>query len=437
MPLEGSLRKVHLSDRHVYEPLSYTWEDYDTVQPSDDKTEDDFHPALFLSGTTHYLDLTSNCAKALYSVRKPTTDRTIWVDSICVNQDDPEERSHQVNLMKEIYARAFTVLVYLGRASTDDDSSSDIAMSLLGQPDRLQVFGQLDAREATSLKRLFERPYFRRMWIVQEVALAKTIEFHCGSATTYVSKFAGKPLEAILGSRVTPPWLRHSKQTVLNISRHHEAAQAKQSFGLIFDTASCDCKDDRDRIFALLSLLNPSDKEQLSVDYSLSTAQVYTGIAAYLAQNGFLWGMLMLAPRLATNSCPSLPSWVPQWNNLHRAGLESSQILESHTLGLDTMIGVTSSGAITIRGMLLGSVTYSGHSSDFRHGPVDMGMEQRLAGVRFSKEDYPEDSVWRLAKRPQAKSLDSWECHFHFLTPCKNPRNVMHRAFMLPVIQQC
>lgn len=37
MPLEGSLRKVHLPGRHVYEPLSYTWEDYDTVQPSDDK----------------------------------------------------------------------------------------------------------------------------------------------------------------------------------------------------------------------------------------------------------------------------------------------------------------------------------------------------------------------------------------------------------------
>lgn len=375
MPLEGSLRKVHLSDQHVYEPLSYTWEDYDTVQPPDDEPEDYFHPALFLSATKHYLDLTSNCAKALYNVRKPTTDRTIWVDAICVNQDDPEERSHQVNLMKEIYARAFTVLVYLGRASMDDDSSSDIAMSLLGQPDRLQVFSQLDVHQATSLKRLFERPYFRRMWIVQEVALAKTIEFHCGSATTYVSKFAGNPLEAILGSRVTPPWLRHSKQTAMDISRYHAAAQAKQILGLMFDTALCDCKDDRDRIFALLSLLNPSDREQLSVDYSLSTAQVYTGIALYLAKNGFLWGILMLAPRLAPSSCPGLPSWVPQWSSLHRAGFESSDILESHTLGLDTMFGVASSGAMTIRGMLLGSVTYSGHSSGFRHGPLDIDME--------------------------------------------------------------
>lgn len=442
MPLEGSLRKVRLSDHPVFEPLSYTWGDYDTVQPSDAKAEYEVHAALFLWGTKNYLDLTSNCAKALYRVRKPTTDRTIWVDSICVNQDDTDERSHQVDMMKEIYARAFTVLVYLGGESADDGRSSDLAMSLLGQPDRLKNPHQLDECETTSLKRLFGRPYFRRMWIVQEVALAKTIEFHCGSATTYVSKFAGNPLEAIIGSQVAPPWLRHSKQTVIKLPRRPTTSQAYQILSLIFDTALCDCKDDRDRIFALFSLLNPSHKERLRADYNLSTAQVYAGIATYLARNGFLWGVLMLAPRLAPNNCPGLPSWVPQWNSISRAGLESlpiSELMLSPGLGIGHMFRVPSSGVITIRGMLLGSVTNSGYSSNFkldRHELKESVEQARRLFVTKEEADdpswqYPETFPWKLTKSPQAKSLDSWECDFHFFTPSKGPKMVEHRVFML------
>ncbi|KAL1863119.1 hypothetical protein Daus18300_008111 [Diaporthe australafricana] len=116
-PLLGSLRKVRLSDSIVYEPLSYTWNDYDTLEASEDDNEDDILPTLFLSETQYYINLGSNCAKALSSVRKSATERTIWVDSICVNQEDQEERSRQVDMMKRIYARSFTVLVYLGRSA--------------------------------------------------------------------------------------------------------------------------------------------------------------------------------------------------------------------------------------------------------------------------------------------------------------------------------
>lgn len=454
MPLTGSLRKVRLSNTDGYEPLSYTWEDYDTVQHPEDNTKDYFHTKLCLLDTGICLDLTSNCAKALRSVRKPTTDRTIWVDSICVNQDDPEERSRQVDMMKDIYARAFTVLVYLGGESTDDEGSSTIAMSLLAQPDRLQKSHLLQRFETRSLKRLFERPYFQRMWIVQEVALAQTIEFHCGPATAYVSKFAGKPLKAILGSRVTPPWLRHSKQTDGYIPGSH--TQAGLLLTLVLDTALCTCKDDRDRIFALLSLVDPgrtdrlipekrrSPQERLKADYNLSTAQVFTGTAAYLVKNGLLWGVLMLARHRALNNCPGLPSWVPDWKSLGGPALRSPQLLNlvmstSKTLTSDTVSGVNSSGAIHIRGMLLGSVTNSGSSLDHLFHSAYVDKDQLLSAQIFPSEiepDAPNEShgnvsIWSLVKLVE-KPLDIWEWHLKFFTHCNQSRNLEHFALMLP-----
>lgn len=470
MPLVGSLRKVRLSDPGMYEPLSYTWENYDTVQPSEHNDDDVVHPNLFLSdgSDASVLELTSNCAKALCSVRDPDRDRTVWVDSICVNQDDPQERSRQVDLMKEIYARAFTVLVYLGGESVEEDGSSDTAMTLLGQPDRLKMTGLLNARETTSLRRLFERAYFRRMWIVQEVALAQTIEFHCGSAKTYVSKFAGKPLEAILSFGVTPPWLKHSKHLRSDVTssqirlwnqRLSKQPQSEQIFRLIFDTALCDCNDDRDRIFALLSLLNPGDKERLRADYSLSTAHVYTGIAAYLAKNGFLWSVLMLAPRLALNNIRGLPSWVPDWSNVGiqrkiDPGLFGEVLRESHDPELESGFEVSKSGLITIRGMLFGSVTISDDSQVRLLGSAmtsDYSRSRRFhqfaeADSRHSRllyynwtpggsiRGYEDGSLWRLSSpdHKQDKSLDSWKWYFEFATRCKQPTDSTHVAFMLP-----
>lgn len=443
--LVGSLRRVRLSDplsnKDVYEPLSYTWEDDDTIQPCDNTARDDDQPLLFLSDSDCSLRLTSNCAKALCSVRKPTTERTIWVDSICVNQDDRAERSRQVDLMEEIFARAFVVLVYLGRESTQEDSSSNIAMSLLRQPHGLH---QLDRRERTSIQLLFDRRYFRRMWIVQEVALAQSLEFHCGLDIAYVSKFAGKPLEAILGSKLSPPWLRHSKQAIQDLPNARGKSQAEQILSLIFDTALCDCTDDRDRIFALFSLLNTSDKEPLRADYSLSTRQVYTGLSAYLATNDFLWGVLILAPRLALNKSLGLPTWVPDWSSLGKAGLQAptpdskGRVSKIQALRPDMGFVVGRSGIMAIRGMFLGSVTISRNSSGERHGNMDRGESPYSAS--FSNKRKRDGSSlrgglqyrWTLTRPTQKNSLEAWKCYFQFNTRCMRLDNVDHRAFMLP-----
>lgn len=455
-PLTGSLRKVRLSDACMYEPLSYTWKDYGLPESSDNHTEYDALPTIFLDNMESFIEIGTNCEKALCSVRKATTKRTIWVDSVCVNQDDPEERSHQVDLMQQIFSRAFTVLIYLGQESREH--ASGIAMSLLGQPDRLRDVDGLDQHERESLKHLFGRPYFRRTWIVQEVALAQTLELHCGPALTYLSTFAGKPLEAIFGAEIPhPPWLKHSKHAASLLRESPVRSLAEQMLTLIFDTASCQCKDDRDRIFALFSLLDWGNKEILgnclSADYNKSTVQVYTQIAEFIATSGFAWAILLLSPRLARGDySDGLPSWVPNWKALGNAGLETPKLLDlmisarvDHREFMD--VDVARSSVITIRGRVLGPITPSKYSQDYmfeQRSRMRQDFQNRYSNEQIhlfnngwasgeSKQWHGNHSVWTLTMPTQSLVQDSWECHLEFVTRYEPPgNNTQHIAFVLP-----
>jgi heterokaryon incompatibility protein (HET) len=87
-----------------YEALSYVW-----------GSASDVLPILCESGTLH---ITRNCEAALRRLRKKTRSRTLWVDSLCINQKCDEEKSAQVNQMSEVFANARTVLVWLGTMIT-------------------------------------------------------------------------------------------------------------------------------------------------------------------------------------------------------------------------------------------------------------------------------------------------------------------------------
>jgi hypothetical protein len=95
---------VSLDAAPEYEALSYSW---DAQSPS--------HPIATSNGT---LLITPNCASALKQLRPEKESRTLWIDSICIDQFNIEERNAQVKLMGEIYRNANMVLVWLG----DDDA---------------------------------------------------------------------------------------------------------------------------------------------------------------------------------------------------------------------------------------------------------------------------------------------------------------------------
>ncbi|EMR87688.1 putative het domain protein [Botrytis cinerea BcDW1] len=158
-PLEKSNKATH-----IYQALSYVWGISETFQ----SVIIDEKPLL----------VTANLHAALLQLRDRTFERIIWVDAICINQKDEEEKSHQIGLMAKIFGLADRVIVYLGEAADDSDQALKI---IRGVEDEIMDPSSSKENEKQILE-LLERPWFQRIWVLQEVGLARRILIMCGSA---------------------------------------------------------------------------------------------------------------------------------------------------------------------------------------------------------------------------------------------------------------
>ena len=171
-----------------YEALSYTWHGQALTKT--------------IICDERLLQVTHNIHDALHALRRSSTSRLLWIDAICINQADLQERSHQVSIMRQIYSRAALVISWLGKE--DEHSATafhfiekfikkhvSAGISLHASPDAIWSKQTMDAMnlphfpsyEWEALARLFERPYFRRIWVVQELVVSAKTIVRCGSLT--------------------------------------------------------------------------------------------------------------------------------------------------------------------------------------------------------------------------------------------------------------
>jgi hypothetical protein len=115
-PLSCKLRHVRLGQNHEYEALSYEWGTPDNTGKVRCDSVD--------------IDVRSNLIKALEVLRYEKNARLLWVDALCIDQNDAEECSKQVPLMRKIYSKAQTVLVWLGTESSMSGKALEIINSL-------------------------------------------------------------------------------------------------------------------------------------------------------------------------------------------------------------------------------------------------------------------------------------------------------------------
>lgn len=131
--------------KHLYEALSYVWE-------SEEKTQ-----SITLNECN--LNVTKNLHAALIHLRNRQLERTLWVDAISIDQNNMDEKSEQIPLMRSIYAQAERVLVWLGEAIEDGDKALEsIRYIAQGQ-------GKTDGEDRKICLRLLERAWFRRIWV--------------------------------------------------------------------------------------------------------------------------------------------------------------------------------------------------------------------------------------------------------------------------------
>ncbi|KAF7559806.1 hypothetical protein G7046_g4352 [Stylonectria norvegica] len=211
------LEEVTLDSKLNIEAISYSWDDQ---TPSKHILCRDLHRQDGVDAHPHTLQVTANCYSILQHLRQQTTPRRLWIDGICINQADLDERNAQVAIVAEIYQCAKHVIVWLGEKDEETERAMKFivdAMELLenastkydhlssvghAQDTMLEQFSKRNiedeqakmAQKFSSLvqlsrgispdpiRPLLQRSWFHRMWTVQEVMLpwALDVKFHCG-----------------------------------------------------------------------------------------------------------------------------------------------------------------------------------------------------------------------------------------------------------------
>ena len=164
-----------VSDGAPYDALSYAW-------GSEPRSKSIY---VQEGGYWTTIAVTPKLVGALKHLSNLQSPRPLWVDAVCINQDDSMERSRQVAIMGQIYGNANNVCIWLG----EQFDNSELAMRFVqNKVSTLGVSGEITStkeffQEWKALAALMSRPWFQRRWVVQEVCLAKSATVHCGSET--------------------------------------------------------------------------------------------------------------------------------------------------------------------------------------------------------------------------------------------------------------
>ncbi|KAK0617709.1 heterokaryon incompatibility protein-domain-containing protein [Immersiella caudata] len=161
----------------LYEALSYCW--YQSEKPNlvSEKPK-------WISIDGRRLPITKNLHDALLRLRDDFFGRVMWVDAVCINQGDVEERGHQVRSMTEIYSKANRVIVWLGEAEARDHEAFQAIREVGGKLSSLASNKEADDHEASRAEvgeTPCPLPRDKEEAVLQEVAAAQNLRIMCGA----------------------------------------------------------------------------------------------------------------------------------------------------------------------------------------------------------------------------------------------------------------
>ncbi len=318
-----SLEIFPISEAPPYEALSYAWGDQ--------------IPTSSFTCNSATVAVTSHLLEGLQQIRDNVVPSRLWVDAICINQTDVHEKADQIPLMTQIYSQATRVLVWLGHAADGSDTIIDQTGSLLAKlqtslkstaalrPARYVGAG-LPAGDDPfwkSLAQFWSRSWFDRLWVQQEVMLAKEVLFVCGNRAADIDLLSGFAFAAGMTGIY-----RHIESIVheaskgrfalINLSTQRRAwtTQTTSSSNLLQHGRSLKVREPVDRVYALLGVMKDWVRKSIKVDYTAEARQEYwrmfVSIGKLVMEKGDI-RILSLAE--SYERPPEMPSWVPNWNS--------------------------------------------------------------------------------------------------------------------------
>jgi hypothetical protein len=309
-PIVCHVERHSLNWNPIYEALSYTWGD----------PKDICSTPIGFGGYPRIIS--ANLEAALRILRFRDKPRVLWIDALCINQSDTHEKGMQIALMGSIFEQAQNVIIWLGPRSED----SDVAMSTISSI-RGVNFGDLTDSAWDALENLFSRPWFSRIWVLQEFKRARNPIFQCGQAFfswdgkgEALREFSNLDLQVgrkhvrllgEIGKAVSMASTRVDLPMDANIDPAHAAHYLVKMLRIY---GGCQATEAHDKIYGPLGLsdifyfhkANPPN-----IDYNRNICDVYTDWARFLISTQKTLDPLYVSQRMLHD--PSLPSWVPDW----------------------------------------------------------------------------------------------------------------------------
>ena len=325
-----------LTEKPPYDALSYVWGNKNAEDP------------VIVNGTP--VRVTENLEAAMRHLRRLDSSIVIWIDALCINQKNTLERNRQVSLMSAIYRGAQEVFAWLGDIDAEtskvlsmiETSGSDVMLHW--DPDLSPAISEevVSASQLLGLSSFLGRPWWTRVWTVQESVLPEHLTFVCGQRRVDAAIFFGfshsfarhmssccgrffasqnqstlRDLRYQVDSLYTMDYYRHRKDVFLH--REEGSSWFEQDSPLMQQMSyfrNRSCKEPKDKIYGFLNFgVENYITENIKPDYSLSDRIVYEEVAGRLMEGIFGLSLLdeVLPEQSTKKSINDLPSWVPDW----------------------------------------------------------------------------------------------------------------------------
>lgn len=299
--IQCTIENMSLMRPPKYTALSYCWGDPNKTL--DILVNDQPFPA------------TTNLHAALSRLRD-TKYTTLWIDAICINQEDVVERSQQLFLMGSIYRKATTTVAWLG------DLAHCPANTIVKDSMFTASANASDASTATTLLRIrdiINNPYWRRVWIIQELALSQDIILAWSETLLEFSQFESS-LKNLSEGYITDTLNHLGYQHVQDILQFRSDSINERPLSFLEALARSHMSlatDIRDKTFALLNMTYNGNTYIPIPNYSQNASDLCLEITKVALKATKSLDILVL---LANPERESAPSWFPDWLSLDETG---------------------------------------------------------------------------------------------------------------------
>ncbi|KAE9568677.1 hypothetical protein CGMCC3_g15249 [Colletotrichum fructicola] len=331
------LHTTSLDSPDDYEALSYVWGDSSDTRP------------ITVQQTAK--NVTMNLEAALRHLRYPDRARMLWVDVLCIDQENFQERNQQVRWMSDIYSAATQVVVWLGPATSVGFGAMATIQKYAADSELHWPDLKHDLLQLFQMYQFLHNEWWSRVWTVQEAVLAKQVTYQHGPRLLSESdllKAAANYRNHASVRRCCYSWLERNESLVTSVSiavgmegllglasiRANLQTEKLRFDEVISKFRTRRATDPRDKVFGLLGISR--GLRTTSIDYTLTAAQVFEATTREIMSYCTNLDILSHCANQAywETATAGLPSWVPDWGTEYHPndGFSGDLYLTTHRL---------------------------------------------------------------------------------------------------------